>query len=228
LKQLTTLLAAGSLMLAGGTASALTIDDFTTGKIDFPGVFAPPNSGGNVGTQTGSMLGGDREILLTSLAGGVATVLIPTTRDSLVWSNADDGRSTVVVTWDNGFDEDLTAGPGGEVATGFFLGIPNPIDNRLTITLAVTGGGNSGSDSESFPDGASGTDFFFPFADFDGSIDFTSVTSIVMTLTSPDNGFDGAVEFVETRPRPTPVPGTIALLGLGLVGMAARRRVKRA
>jgi hypothetical protein len=209
-------------------ANALSIDGFDSGNVNFPpGIAATGPSGTASDTQTGSMLGGTRDILLEMLTGpGFTIVTVPSATNSLTIGNGDTETSRVTVTWDDMAATDLT--DAGQ-STGLFLGIPSAIDNRLSITFNITGGGNSGSIVRDFPDGASGTDFFFAFSGFSGSIDFSSVTSIAMVLTSPDDGFDGSVQFVETRPTPpsVPVPGTVALLGAGLLGFAARRRAKR-
>ncbi len=229
MRKILTTFAAGAFLVAGGTAKALTIDDFATGKLDFPGLNVTGAGDTDSGSQNGAgILGGTRDMDLEMLTGaGTTVVTIPSANDILNINNADDATTSLLVTWDDMASTDLT--DTGQ-ANGFFLGIPVPIDNRLNVTFTVMGGGNTGSITQMFPDGASGNDFFVPFAGFSGSIDFEAVTSIVMALTSPDDGFDGSIEFVETRPTPpvVPVPGTLALLGAGLVGFAARRRMKRA
>jgi hypothetical protein len=228
LKHLTPLFAAGSLMLVVGTASAITIDEFSDGLVPFPGVFAAGPNGSNTATQTGSgILGGSRDITVQMLSGnGSSSVEVRGgTENALFISNGVTETSEITVLWDDMSSTDLT--DLGK-STGLFLGIPTALDNDAVIGFTITGGGNTGSASQSFADGAVGSNFFLPFSAFSGGINFQQVTSIALNVTSDTDGFDGAVNLVETRPNPVPVPGTLALLGLGFVGFGARRRLKRA
>ncbi|WPL18142.1 hypothetical protein Thiowin_03201 [Thiorhodovibrio winogradskyi] len=105
---------------------------------------------------------------------------------------------------------------------GFYLRLPSPIQEPMTIAFDV-----QGSEFErTFLDGSVGDDFFFPFMSFTDQGVFSDVIYLTMTMSSTNTGWDASIDLLETRPTPTdvPIPGTLSLLTLGLVGLRLRRR----
>ncbi|WP_295879468.1 PEP-CTERM sorting domain-containing protein [uncultured Thiohalocapsa sp.] len=219
------------LLLLGGLAHAVTIDNFDVGPYFGSSTIRAFGDGSDLnnptnqpGLSTSDVIGGVRDTELTiPNSGNGADEISATVSASTGYfqvSNSSSAAGTATLTWDGGGTLgglDLT---NGGLATGFFLGIPEPIDNELDITFTVNG---SSTESVSFPNGSEGDDFFIPFASFSDPAVFTTVDVIQMSVTGP-NAYDATIDLVETRPRPVPVPGTLALLGLGLAGLGLRRR----
>jgi hypothetical protein len=109
--------------------------------------------------------------------------------------------------------------------TGFFLGLPNPIDNNLTISISINGGTAS---SKLFLDGSSGEDFYFPFIDFVNAGDAAAATSVRLQFTSV-NAWDAQVDFIETSGPPMDVsePASLGLFGISMAGLGLMRRRQR-
>lgn len=219
-------LIAAALALASANASALVIDDFNSGLLGFPGVFATGPAGTDTDTQNGTMIGGSRVIDLEMLEGtgtSVVTVIeIDPGNGVLDIANGTTERSNVTVSWSFGATDFTDAGQ----STGLFLALPNPIDNIMELTTVLHDGTNTSTNFRSFPDNSSGNDFFLPFSSFVNGIDLTAITSLTITITSPNDGLDTQIDLIETRPTPMPEPGTAFLLSAGLVGFWMRRKAQ--
>ncbi len=215
------------LGLSVGSAQALTIDSFNDGLLAFPGVFASGPAGTDSDTQGGSMLGGSRTIDLQMLAGTGTTAVTVIAPGVLDINNGVNERSEVTVSW--AFS--ATDFTDGTTSTGLFMSLPSAIDNPMDVLFSLSDGGSTSTSTVTFPDGASGDDFFIPFAGFAGSADLTQLTSASVQISSSQNGLDTQIDFIETRPQPTgPVPEPsialltgFSLLGAGFIGKKKRK-----
>lgn len=204
--------------LAAHSSQAIMIDDFESGYLEFPGVFAMGPAGTASNSQSGTMLGGQRAISLQMLTGsGVSVVTVPSAAGALNIDNGVNERSNVTVVW-NTSPVDLTD---AHTATGFFLTIPSKIDHPMDVSFTVTSATGTSTGTRQFADGTSGN-FFVPFSIILGGATFEQATQVTLALTSPDKALDTQVTLVETRG--VPLPGTLSLLGLGLAGLARRGR----
>ncbi len=103
-------------------------------------------------------------------------------------------------------------------------------DNGGQVTMDIDANGTVYSLTQGLPTyNGSGMDVGFPFSSFPGLVasgDLVSVDGIQLTLFSPTQvSWDVEVDSISTNePGDIPEPGTIALLCLGLAGLARRRR----
>ena len=224
----------GLAVLASGAAHALVIDTFDRRQTVSVTDAAPTSATNTVANAppltSGYQVGADRTITVNKTLGeeGFANGAYgEVIGGKLTMANGPATASLITVEWRgiSGSDSDFT--DSGR-STGFFLALPDAIDKRLKVSYTATGASGTSTYSRIYADGSSGNDFFAPFAEFSNPSLFTSVTflSIEFAGIRPDGSpnqvaWDAAVDFVETT---VPVPGTLALLGIGLAGLAGRIR----
>lgn len=134
-------------------------------------------------------------------------------------SNKSQVNSVVTLLWDNS-----GAGLGGVDFTdkGTNIGVELLIlfaDKELNLTFDVADTkANTGSCTTMIPATITNSEqLFFPFSQFSGSVDFTTMHSIQMMLDGPES-WDATVDLVGITNH-TPEPTTISLVGLGLFGL---------
>lgn len=204
---------------AVGTANALTIDDFSTDQSVAVTSAAPAADNNNVVAG----IGNPRNLMVDKTvgpAGGANGAFADVIGGALSMANGPTTESTITVTWSAIAAANADFTDAGQ-STGIFFSLPDPIDNDLTVTFTANG---TSTYSVTFPNGSAGNDFFAPFSEFDDPSVFTSMSTLSIAFTGPA-AWDANIDLVETRPTPVPVPGTLALFGLGLAGLA--RRMKR-
>ena len=124
------------LLLTAGKVSAFTIDDFSSGHVEFPGIFATGPGATAQGTQTGTMLGGRRHILLEMLASTATTfVTVPLASDDFVITNGTTEITRVTVTW-AGMTAPVDMTVGG-TADGMEFVLVSSDPNPMTVTLLL-------------------------------------------------------------------------------------------
>lgn len=229
-------LAAGGLLAANTASANVVIDHFSHGLAQEVSNDNLDRTDLDTGLPTTSVIGGARKTLLTNVTGAsqfnLATLLVnDASSGNLTMSNNTgvDSRGTVV--WDGGGGlvtgiqyngiaaQDLTdAG----TAFGFRFSV-SAIDQFVDVTFNVWSGAQANQSTWTGQFASAVDKFFIPFANFTGSANFAAVTAMQMILDGP-TAWDGAIDIVETS-ESIPLPGTVLLMGAGLLGLA--RRMKR-
>jgi len=174
-------------------------------------------------------LGGYRRLELESAdeaTGGTASASIGGPSSGLAINNTSDMFSKTTVTWDAlgiGLD-DVGAGDitGGSPKGRLLVGLLDPLIGTMLLRFELVHGDPAPTSATAhieteIPDGYAGGTVELPFADFTvgTGFDWTSLFSITMIVTSPDDGFSTVIRYVKA----VPVPATLPILVLGLMAM---------
>jgi len=213
---------------AGSAQSAVLIDNFDVAPQTAFGLSAPgaPNTAADPGAGL-NIIGGWRTIQVTAATGNVfATADTAPTPGAYSHSNPAGATGTSLITWDNAGSGlggvDLTAGG----ATALILDITSIDQGNVTLTFSVTDllANTSSISLNGLGVGLQG----FLFSGFTGSADFTQVDSISLEVAG-GLASDLTLDLIGTNTPPSvPEPASLALFGVGMLGLLASRKKNRA
>ncbi len=229
-------LALGIVALPAGAAS-LVIDDFSVSQgplvVSPGGVVAPTSDASSA--SGGGVIGGSRDIVISAdldsnspftssvtVAGGVMDYSNSTAFSSTLlfqWDGADNDPNTLDAFGLGGMN--LNSGGNNAFEIGFLF---DDLPATLDMTIYSMDGEVS---SLQFPTTGlifTSLSLFIPYDLFIGNADFGNLGAIELAITSPTNGADIGIDFIQTNIAPIPVPATIWLFGSALAGLGMIRR----
>lgn len=223
-----------ALALVSVNASAVLIDNFDSGT-DGVGVpaFGAPVLGPSNTAAGADAIGGSRTLEITSAPSPTVSLVVDSNPnfDQLALANGPGATSVSTVTWDangaglGGADLILAGTENNDAlqldilsidqgAVTLEIDVVDTLTGSSTLTLAGLGVGNHA----------------FDFSNFVGTADFTTVNSIVLTITA-GNASDLTLDLIQTRngpvPPTVPVPGTLFLMGAVMLGLGSAKRLRK-
>jgi hypothetical protein len=232
------LIAAALVAMLAQPAASLVIDNFEEGNFNVTDDVTPltgigPTFGENSGLSTANVVGGVRLVRIIAASTGAATgaaVLATTPVD-------DAAALTVVGVPDGGADyEFIYDGVANGAADGRFgtLNIDlTPFTSLdvsvthlgLTATIQLALSSNSSTVFSSAVPLANGVNAFLLSAF--NVLDLSHINQVRVLIGGIDVGEAPLLNYIQTTPLAVPEPATAALVALGIVGIAMRRRSSR-